>query len=74
MSLPQVTFRLSGAGAKTSFLYLQKKRAGDEQGPVFMAVASEVGFDVKQNKEVLTGVNDLVKIVEAYKVGPAPDR
>jgi type I restriction enzyme M protein len=39
-----------------------------------MAVASEVGFDVKQNKEVLTGVNDLVKIVEAYKVGPAPDR
>jgi type I restriction enzyme M protein len=74
VSLPQVTFRLSGAGAKTSFLYLQKKRAGDEQGPVFMAVASEVGFDVKQNKEVLTGVNDLVKIVEAYKVGPAPDR
>ena len=67
ISLPQVTFRLSGAGAKTSFLYLQKKRPGDEQGSVFMAVANEVGFDVKQNKEVITGVNDLVKIVEAYK-------
>ena len=70
VSLPQVTFRLSGAGAKTSFLYLQKKRPGDEQGPVFMAVANEVGFDVKQNKEVITGVNELVKIVEAYKQGP----
>ena len=71
VSLPQVTFRLSGAGAKTSFLYLQKKRPGDEQTPVFMAVANEVGFDVKQNKEVLTGVNDLVKVLEAYKQGPS---
>lgn len=70
VSLPPVTFRLSGAGAKTSFLYLQKKQPGDEQGPVFMAVADHVGFDVKQNKEVLTGENDLVKIVESYKSGP----
>jgi type I restriction enzyme M protein len=71
VSLPPVTFRLSGAGAKTSFLYLQKKRPGDEQGPVFMAVANNVGFDVKQNKEVLTGHNDLIKIIEAFKAGPA---
>ncbi len=70
ISLPPVTFRLSGAGAKTSYLYLQKKRPGDEQGPVFMAVADSVGFDIKQNKEVLTGENDLVRIVEAYKSGP----
>jgi type I restriction enzyme M protein len=72
VSLPPVTFRLSGAGAKTSFLYLQKKRLGDEQGAVFMAVADEVGFDVKQNKEVLLGPNrnDLVSILEAYKHGP----
>jgi type I restriction enzyme M protein len=71
VSLPPVTFRLSGAGAKTSFLYLQKKRPGDEQGPVFMAVANDVGFDVKQNKEVLTtNTHDLIKIVEAYKQGP----
>jgi type I restriction enzyme M protein len=70
VSLPPVTFRLSGAGAKTSFLYLQKKQPGEEQGPVFMAVADKVGFDVKQNKEVLTGENDLVKIVEAYRAGP----
>lgn len=70
VSLPPVTFRLSGAGAKTSFLYLQKKQPGEDQGPVFMAVADKVGFDVKQNKEVLTGENDLVKIVEAYRAGP----
>lgn len=70
VSLPPVTFQLSGAGAKTSFLYLQKKRPGDEQGSVFMAVADSVGFDVKQNKEVLTRENDLVKIVESYRAGP----
>jgi type I restriction enzyme M protein len=74
VSLPPVTFRLSGAGAKTSFLYLQKKQTGDEQGPVFMAVADEVGFDVKQNKEVLLGPsrNDLVGILESYKAGHQP--
>jgi type I restriction enzyme M protein len=71
VSLPPVTFWVSGTGAKTSFVYLQKKRPGDEQGPVFMAVANEVGFDVRQHKEVITGVNDLVKVVEAYKAGPS---
>jgi type I restriction enzyme M protein len=70
VSLPPVTFQLSGAGAKTSFLYLQKKRPGDEQGSVFMAVADGVGFDVKRNKEILTGENDLVRILEAYRAGP----
>jgi type I restriction enzyme M protein len=45
VSLPQVTFGLSGAGAKTSLLYLKKKEhPGEKQGPVFMAVADEVGF------------------------------
>ena len=69
VSLPPVTFRLSGAGAKTSFVYLQKKRPGDEQGPVFMAVANEVGFDVRQNKEVLTGVNDRVLHARETEIG-----
>lgn len=75
VSLPPVTFRLSGAGAKTSFLYLQKKRPGDEQGPIYMAVANKVGFDIKANKETLIEggkpiPNDLVKIVEGYREGP----
>lgn len=71
ISLPPVFFQLSGAGAKTSLLYLQKKGPGVfEQGPIYMAVANEVGFEVKKNVEVTTGRNDLVKIVEGYKAGP----
>jgi len=72
VSLPQETFKLSGAGAKTSLLYVKKKEhAGEKQGPVFMAVADEVGFEVKNNAEVQLGDdrNDLLKIVEAYKKG-----
>lgn len=72
VSLPQETFKLSGAGAKTSLLYVKKKEhAGEKQGSVFMAVADEVGFEVKNNVEVQLGDdrNDLLKIVEAYKKG-----
>lgn len=72
VSLPQETFALSGAGAKTSLLYFKKKEhTGEKQGPVFMAVADEVGFAVKNNVEVQLGDdrNDLLKIVEAYKKG-----
>ncbi|NMB95006.1 MAG: N-6 DNA methylase [Clostridiaceae bacterium] len=76
ISLPQETFALSGAGAKTSLLYLKKKEhPGEKQGPVFMAVADEVGFTVKQNVEIQLGDdhNDLLKIVEAYKKGMPED-
>ena len=76
VSLPQETFKLSGAGAKTSLLYVKKKEhAGEKQGPVFMAVADEVGFEVKNNIEVHLGDdrNDLLKIVEAYKKGMPED-
>ncbi len=76
VSLPQETFALSGAGAKTSLLYLKKKEhPGEKQGPVFMSVADEVGFTVKQNVEIQLGDdhNDLLKIVEAYKKGMPED-
>nr|WP_243428880.1 N-6 DNA methylase [Clostridium botulinum] len=72
ISLPQETFSLSGAGAKTSLLYFKKKEhKGEKQGSVFMAVADEVGFAVKNNVEIQLGDdhNDLLKIVEAYKKG-----
>ena len=72
ISLPQETFSLSGAGAKTSLLYIKKKEhSGEKQGSVFMAVADEVGFTVKQNVEVQLGDdhNDLLKIVDVYKKG-----
>jgi type I restriction enzyme M protein len=72
VSLPTATFSLSGTGAKTSFLYLRKKKdESEKQGPIFMAVADEIGFDVKNKVEVHLGNdrNDLLKIVDAYKKG-----
>jgi type I restriction enzyme M protein len=80
ISLPSDTFKLSGTGAKTSILYLQKRKArGDDgerfldepQGAVFMAVADTLGYVVKNNVEdYSTGVsNDLAAIVGAYKRG-----
>ncbi len=73
VSLPQETFALSGAGAKTSILNLQKKRSpADRQGPVFMAVANEVGFSYKAKIEIQLGEsrNDLNKVLAAYEAGP----
>jgi len=76
VSLPQETFALSGAGAKTSMLYLQKKRSpADRQGPVFMAVANEVGFTYKAKIEIQLGEsrNDLNKVLAAYEAGPTSE-
>ena len=80
LSLPADTFKLSGTGAKTSVLYLQKRHASKEhpeqflpepQGDVFMAVADTLGYVVKNNiEDYSAGVpNDLDKIVGAYKRG-----
>jgi len=80
ISLPADTFKLSGTGAKTSILYLQKRRARadnpeqflpEPQTDVFMAVADTLGYVVKNNVEDYSaGVpNDLDKIVGAYKRG-----
>jgi type I restriction enzyme M protein len=80
LSLPADTFKLSGTGAKTSVLYLQKRNSSKEhpdqflpepQGDVFMAVADTLGYVVKNNiEDYSAGVpNDLDKIVGAYKRG-----
>lgn len=80
ISLPSDTFKLSGTGAKTSILYLQKRKARDDkpeqflpepQGEVFMAVADTLGYVVKNNiEDYSAGVpNDLDAIVGAYKRG-----
>lgn len=80
LSLPGDTFKLSGTGAKTSVLYLQKRHASKEypeqflpepQGDVFMAVAETLGYVVKNNiEDYSAGVpNDLDKIVGVYKRG-----
>lgn len=71
VSLPTQTFAISGTGAKTSFLYLQKKRhPADPQGPIFMAVAEHVGYIKKGNIEVPDPKgNDLLAIADAYVRG-----
>lgn len=80
ISLPADTFKLSGTGAKTSILYLQKRHASKEvpeqflpepQGEVFMAVADTLGYVVKNNiEDYAAGVpNDLDRIVGAYRRG-----
>lgn len=80
ISLPSDTFKLSGTGAKTSVLYVQKRHArkddpekfqDEPQTDVFMAVAETLGYVVKNNVEdYSTGVpNDLAAIVGAYVRG-----
>lgn len=80
ISLPADCFKLSGTGAKTSILYLQKRRARKDdpthfedqpQTDVFMAVADTLGYEVKNNAEDYSkGLpNDLATIEGAYKRG-----
>jgi len=79
VSLPSQTFSISGTGAKTSFLYVQKKghyRAGktsvnvDKQSEIFMAVAEHVGYQKKGKEEVVDPMgNDLQPIADAYCQG-----
>jgi type I restriction enzyme M protein len=80
ISLPSDCFKLSGTGAKTSILYLQKRHANpnqpeqflpEPQTDVFMAVADTLGYVVKNNiEDYNAGVpNDLDAIVSAYKRG-----
>ena len=45
VSLPFNTFYKAQAGSKTSILHLRKKREGEEQGAVFMAIVNNVGHD-----------------------------
>src|SRR5207249_2907134 len=77
ISLPADAFKLSGTGAKTSILYLQKRHArpddpkrfmDESQYDVFMSVADTLGYVVKNNVEnYSTGVhNDMTAIVGAY--------
>ena len=80
ISLPSDCFKLSGTGAKTSIMYLQKRKTNPDQPEqflpepqteVFMAVAETLGYVVKNNiEDYNAGVpNDLDLIVSAYKRG-----
>ena len=70
--LPERTFSMAGTDAKTSFIYLQKKRhSADKQGPIFFALAEHVGY-MKRGKNELPDPegNDLVPIADDYISGP----
>ena len=45
VSLPFNTFYRAQAGSKTSILHLRRRRPGEQQGDVFMAIANNVGHD-----------------------------
>lgn len=67
VSLPTETFMPFGAGVKTSLIFLDKKNPENpysEQGPIFMAIAQDIGYDSTGRK---TEKNDLNKILEEYK-------
>ena len=68
---PTETFAISGTGAKTSFIYVQKKKhASEKQGPVFMGVAEHVGYLKKGKTEIPDPAgNDLVTIADIYTRG-----
>jgi len=66
ISLPQEVFMPYGSGVKASLVFLEKKNPKDpyhEQGPVFMAIAENIGYDATGRS---TGRNDLPKILEEY--------
>jgi len=72
VSLPERAFSMAGTDAKTSFIYIQKKRhATDRQGPIFFALAEHVGY-IKRGKNEVPDPdgNDLVEIAQQFIAGP----
>lgn len=70
VSLPTVTFSLSGAVAKTSFLLLKKKENFEDREPntVFLARALHIGFLKKGNVTIIDPHgNDLLMISELFE-------
>ncbi|MFA5929550.1 MAG: N-6 DNA methylase [Candidatus Micrarchaeia archaeon] len=68
VSLPDGSFKSSGANSKTSLLFLKRKSKSDEiQQPIFMGVAEYIGYNTrtKEGKEIEQ--NDLPAILEAYR-------
>ena len=66
VSLPQEAFMPYGSGVKASLVFLEKKNPLDpyhEQGPVFMAIVENIGYDATGR---LTHKNDLLNLLEKY--------
>jgi len=71
IELPSVTFAQAGTRTKTAILHLQKGADTPRPAAVFMAVSTDLGFQVSSRKGVQVklnkGTNDLPKIFEAYR-------
>lgn len=63
VSLPQQTFVPSGAGVKSSILFLKKEANAEKSYPVFMAISEHVGYDSRGGADV----NDLVDILDDWR-------
>lgn len=78
ISLPDKAFKASGANAKTSLLFLKKKETEDEeQPPIFMAMAEEVGYErkTKQAKEIdENDLNDILKVYREFRASGKFDK
>jgi type I restriction enzyme M protein len=72
VSLTERTFSLAGTDAKTSFIYIRKKRhPADRQTPIFFALAEHVGYLTRGKSELPDPEgNDLVDIAANYIAGP----
>lgn len=67
ISLPMRSFKAVGANSKTSVLFLHKKHSDEEQPPIFMAKAEEIGFERKTKIAKKIGTNDLDSILKTYR-------
>jgi type I restriction enzyme M protein len=64
IALPYDSFKFQDAHNYTSILFLKKKKAGEIQSDIFMAVAEHIGENFGKSTVVMP--NDLEKIVEDY--------
>jgi SAM-dependent methyltransferase len=68
VDLPAGAFRQYGTDAMASVLFVQKKRSPEEeQGPIFMAIATHVGYDTCSERYRRTPQNDLPVILNEYR-------
>lgn len=71
--LPTETFAQAGTRTKTSVVYLQRRRVGQEAGRrhIFMATSEDLGFRVVSRTGAsvkrIVGENDMEQIAAAYK-------
>lgn len=69
IELPPTTFAQAGTRTKTSIVYLQKTKA-QKKASVFMAVVTDLGFQVSSRKgvqvKIPSGKNELPNVLKAY--------